>query len=200
MRKKDRDRITKSIIKATDNPQYYLDNLKDILVFDTETTGLDTNSEILQLSITNGLGDTLFNEYLKPTHNTSWSEAQSVHHVSPEMVADKLTFGDYFDEIQNMFYNAKMIAGYNTSYDINYILKNDIVLNNQVPIYDVMLAFAPVYGEWNYRFKEYKWQHLDKCAKYFGYDLGSKAHNSLEDTKATAYCLEQLLKLELKKQ
>lgn len=190
--------MAKDIININDTPQYYLNNLKDVIVFDTETTGFGPQSEILQLSITDGTGKTLFNEYLKPTHNDSWPEAEAVHHISPAMVADKKTFQDYFPQLQLMFYSTKMIVGYNTRYDISYLLRNQILLNDDVPIYDVMLAFAPINGEWNPRYNDYKWTNLTTCAKYYGYDLAEKAHNSLEDTKATAYCFRHLMEDQLK--
>lgn len=189
--------MTNKIIDLQNSPQYYLNNLKDILVFDTETTGFDSNSEILQLSITNGLGETIFNEYLKPSHNISWPQAESVHHITPAMVKNKKSFHDYFSLIQSLFYTTKMIIGYNVRYDLGYLLRNQIILNNKVPIYDVMLAFSPIYGEWNPRFNDYKWQNLSTCAKFYGYDLSNKAHNSLEDAKATAYCFQQLMKQQL---
>lgn len=47
-------------------------NLSDILIFDTETTGIFPKSEeILELAIVNGCGDILFNERFKPAHKKS---------------------------------------------------------------------------------------------------------------------------------
>ena len=39
---------------------------EDILVLDTETTGFGPSAEILQLSIVNGLGEIVMNEYFRP--------------------------------------------------------------------------------------------------------------------------------------
>ena len=52
-----------------------------------------------------------------------------------------------------------------------------------------MIMFAEIYGEWNERRGSYKWQSLTKCATYYGYEF--KAHDSLEDVKATLYCYKK---------
>ena len=43
---------------------------EDILVLDTETTGFGPLAEILQLSIVNGLGEVVMNEYFRPARAT----------------------------------------------------------------------------------------------------------------------------------
>ena len=55
---------------------------------------------------------------------------------------------------------------------------------------DPMIMFAEIYGEWNERRGSYKWQSLTKCATYYGYEF--KAHDSLEDVKATLYCYKKM--------
>lgn len=44
-----------------------------IICIDIETTGLDAaNDEILQISIINGRGKTLYNSYIRPEHKREW--------------------------------------------------------------------------------------------------------------------------------
>ena len=62
---------------------------EDILVLDTETTGFGPSAEILQLSIVNGLGEIVMNEYFRPARATCWPDAEAVNHISPAMVAGK---------------------------------------------------------------------------------------------------------------
>lgn len=56
--------------------------------------------------------------------------------------------------------------------------------------FDVMLAFAREYGEWNDFFCDYKWQKLGTAAAYYGYHF--RAHDSLEDVRATLYIFDQM--------
>ena len=50
-----------------------------------------------------------------------------------------------------------------------------------------MLDFAEIYGEYDPRHDDYKWQKLVKCAEYYGCPE-FEAHNSLGDAQATAWC------------
>lgn len=53
-----------------------------------------------------------------------------------------------------------------------------------------MLIFAKIYGQWDDYHGNYKWQNLSKCARYYGYEF--KAHDSLEDVKATLFCYKRM--------
>ena len=160
------------------------------LIFDTETTGLDPmRDEILQLSIIDENENVLFNDYLKPLHKAKWPDAERVNHISYEMVKGKPTFQQRLDEIQSIFSRADELIAYNGNFDIRFLRKHGIIFPD-VPVYDVMLQFAPVYGEWSYVFKSWKWQKLTTAAKYYGYSYS--AHDSLEDVKATLFVYNKL--------
>lgn len=164
--------------------------LNNIICLDTETTGLDYDDEILQLSIANINGDILFNELIKPKAHTTWLEAQEIHGIDPEMVKDKKYLLDYKNEIENIINNADLIIGYNLDFDLSMLKTNDIDITNIKKTYDVMLTFAEIYGEWSEWHCCYKWQKLSTCASYYGYEF--KAHDSLEDVKATIYCYKKM--------
>jgi len=71
------------------------------IIIDTETTGLYPNAdELLQVSIIDTNGTTLFNEYLKPINAKTWRTAQRIHHISPEMVKDCKHITEYSDTIK----------------------------------------------------------------------------------------------------
>ncbi len=85
------------------------------IVIDTETTGLcDGEDEILQLSIISESGEKLFDSYFRPLHK-SWSAAQAVNNISPDMVANAPRIADKAAEIQRILNSADTIIGYNTS-------------------------------------------------------------------------------------
>lgn len=162
------------------------------LVFDTETTGLNPmEDEILQLSIIDENENVLFNDYIRPSHKTTWPDAERINHISYEMVKDKMTFQQRSKEIQSIFSRADALIAYNGNFDIRFLRKHGIIFPD-VPVYDVMLEFAPVYGEWNDTFENWKWQKLVTAAKYYGYDYSRYAHDSLEDVKATLFVYNRL--------
>ena len=72
------------------------------IVIDTETTGVTTSDEILQVSIIDEHANVLFNELIRPDFKESWSFAQAVHGISPENVANCNNFAYFRDKIQNI--------------------------------------------------------------------------------------------------
>ena len=164
----------------------------EIVVLDTETTGLEPfgNDEILTLSMTDGDGNVLLDEMYKPEHRKKWPKAESINGISPAMVADKQPISASKDAIEDILKKAKLIVGYNLEFDLNFLQATGIALPKRAT-FDVMKEFANVHGEWNTKFDEWGWFHLTEVADY--YDYSFKAHSSLEDAKATAYCFRELL-------
>ena len=164
------------------------------ICFDTETTGVDFNAEILSLVIVDQDNNVLFNEKFKPINHESWDDAQAVYGISPDDVYYCFPITAYANEIIYIFSQYDYIIGYNISYDFR-MLKHDLKLDFRVgkKIDDVMLMFAPIYGEMG-RFNSYKWQKLSKCAEYYKYKFN--AHDALEDVKATIYCYKKMKGLE----
>lgn len=165
------------------------------IVIDTETTGLDSSKdEILQLSIIDDRGNTLFNEYFKPIKVKDWKAAESVNGITPQMIADCKDIYHYFGEIQQILCDADTIIGYNTEFDVNFLVDCGFEINEDTATVDVMREFAPIYGEWIEDRQDYKWQKLTICAEYYGYDWknSERAHNSLGDCLATLFCYNKM--------
>lgn len=158
----------------------------NVIALDVETTGLNSYSdEILELAIVDGCGNELFHEYFNPSKTTEWKNAEQIHGISPEDVADKPYINEYTDRIQNIISCAEIIVGYNISFDVGF-LRNAGIHIEEKRICDIMKPFAFVYGEWNDHHKDYQWKSLSVCADYYKYSF--IPHNALEDARATVYC------------
>lgn len=158
-------------------------NFKNILIFDTETTGLSPyTDELLQISAVDINGTPLLNSYVKPEKHTEWPEAQAVNHISPETVKNAPTFKELKDQMQKLIDNADLIVTYNGKFDMDFLQLNGIKVDPQKPHLDVMKAFAPVYGE-KFKNGQPKTKKLVEAAGYYGFDF--KAHDSLGDSLAT---------------
>lgn len=180
-------RIRKAVLETKKN---YTEKPFQKVVFDIETTGLDRyKDEILQISAINEKGEVLINAYIKPYRKETWEEAERIHNISPEMVKDCKTLDYYAADIQKIFLSATEFITYNGLFDAGFL----VWAGFDIPIrthHDVMRTFAPIYGEWNSWHDSYKWQKLATCAKYYGYKF--KAHDSLEDVRATLYCYQKM--------
>lgn len=168
------------------------------LVIDTETTGLDPETDgLLQVSIIDSDGNTLFDSYFKPCAR-SWAEAEQVNGISPKMVQNAPTISEKISEINEIMFQADKIIGYNTGFDLDFLKNNGLILAESVEIVDVMRMFAPIYDEWSEYYGGYKWQKLTTAAHYYEYDWNSRpegAHNSLADCYATLYVYNKLLQM-----
>lgn len=164
------------------------------IVIDTETTGLNAGvDELLQVSIIDDEGKTLFNSYIKPSKTKSWDSAMAVNHITPEMVANAPDIAKIKQEICQIINSAGIIIGYNTYFDLGFLSAAGIEFEQQ-QIVDIMQDFAPIYGEWNDYYESYKWQKLTTCANYYNYNWGDDtAHDSLADCRATLYCYLQII-------
>ncbi len=171
-----------------------------LICLDTETTGLEPGyDEIIDLAIVDRNGEKIFSELIKPSRRKKWPEAEKVNRISPEMVKDKLTFRHFRDRVQEIINTADCIVGYNLDFDLDFLTAAGIELRGteQCEYIDVMLDFAPLYGEWNDFFNGWKWQKLTVCAKRLGYQWTAAAHGALADAQATMIChwrLEDLKK------
>ena len=136
------------------------DNQSKIIVFDTETTGLDSEmDEILQLSIIDGDGKVLLNEYVQPYIKAEWPKAQEINNISPGMVRDSCFPHELIPKVKGIFASAEVIVGYNVNFDAKFIRNWGIDIQKD-KLLDVMELFADIYGEWNEKYQNFKWQKL----------------------------------------
>ena len=174
-------------------PAVPCDNPSGIIVFDTETTGLDPGKgrdEILQLSIIDGDGNILINTYIKPRWHDKWPKAAEINGITPEMVADAPDPEEIISTVKGIFESADMLIAYNGRFDLSFLDVWGIRPSEEQAVVDVMLEFAEVYGERNYYYGGYKWQKLTTAASYYGYKFA--AHDSLEDVRATLFIYRKM--------
>ena len=184
-----------SIIKTISTYNAPADNAGKTIIIDTETTGLyPEKNELLQVSIIDYSGETLFDSYFKPCA-ASWKEAERVNHITPETVKNAPGISEKIAEINEILSQADVIIGYNTNFDIDFLRSNGAILSASVEIVDVMEIFAEIYGDYNEYFGNDKWQQLTTAANYYDYDWNSRpegAHNSLADCYATLFVFKKI--------
>lgn len=86
---------------------------------DTETTGLTSTDEVIELTIIEHDGSLLFSRLFKPTQSIP-RQAQLIHHISDSMVAAEKSWPLYWMEIRNILY-GRVIAAYNAPFDLQMI-------------------------------------------------------------------------------
>lgn len=186
--------INRKIKKAKKEEEGVSADLDEILIFDTETTGIFPDSEeILELAAINGLGEVLFHERFKPEKKKSWPKAQAIHGIKPADVKDCKPISDYLPQLQEIFSKPKIICGYNVSFDLKFIHAAGIK-TNAPGIIDVMKRFADSRGIYDEKHGHNKWFKLEEAAKHYNYQF--EPHGALEDCKATLFVLKKLQGIE----
>lgn len=119
---------------------YSYKNAKYIMVMDTETTGLDNDSDIIQLSYIlhdfNGKIIKKFNKYIKPEFSIITQDSYEIHGISNNFILKNgLKFVDIIQEFLDDLKSTKCLIGHNVAFDIRmikccidkyYIIKKDI--------------------------------------------------------------------------
>ena len=119
------DIIFRRTAQGVTSPQTGLILPEEIMVFDTETTGLSKErDDILQFSAIDGAGNTLMNQLFHPVRQQSWPDAERVNQITPQDVADAPLLEAMADDILQLFRSARLIVAYNVRFDYNMLLGN----------------------------------------------------------------------------
>jgi len=137
----------------------------DYLVLDTETTGLDSTSEIVSIAIIASDGRPLLNTLCHPTRPIP-PEATNIHGITNEMVKNILPFPS---ELVQAIVQDKHVIIYNANYDVTMLYRSTqwagmpfVEWGNLAQWHCAMESFAEVFGEVNTKYGGYKWQKLSR--------------------------------------
>lgn len=180
---------------------------KDLLIFDVETSGKDTNiCSMIQLGAIKfsrfGYVRYLqesFSIFIYPYTNIWEEEAESIHHILKSVLLKKgVTVRDAIVRFENWCGNPKQyfLAAWSNGFDINVLKMAYKHINREYPFfgksYDIAsfvrlsLAKDGKLGS--------KHQSLDKCAKKIGIDTSTyKLHDAKVDALLTGYVLERIV-------
>ncbi|TVK91281.1 DNA polymerase III subunit epsilon [Shewanella algae] len=156
------------------------------LILDTETTGLDSKAEIIEISIIDCAGNVLLDTLVKPTAPIP-EDATRIHGITNEMVTNAPTWPEVYDLFVPLVEGRELVI-YNADYDLRMIRqadeRNDL-LNIRTQADCAMLAYAEFYGQWDDYRGQWKWQRLGNAAKQQGVVIEGKAHRALADCQMT---------------
>ncbi len=156
------------------------------VVFDTETTGLGRNAEIIEIAAMDMDGNVLVDSYVKP-RGIIPNEATAVHGIVLGDLSDAPTFDILWKGALEELFRRRVVSAYNVDFDMKMIRQSlriyGLHLGRGIETVCIMKMFAEYRGEWDSRNNHYKWYSLENAARYFGLDIPKGLHRAMADTR-----------------
>lgn len=169
------------------------------LAFDTETTGLESEDQIIQWAVCDQYGVVLGSGYVKPTVPIS-DGAFEKHGISEDQLVGAPLFAEAWPTIRDLLV-GKIVVIYNANFDIGKLYGSARAYQIEIP-YDAiksvcaMELFAEFYGETHEYWGTYTWQKLNEVAiPHLQIEVPGQAHDASHDATATALIIKKLAEL-----
>lgn len=160
---------------------------------DTETTGLDKNDEIVEISIIDHDGSILLTSLIKPSQSIPL-EAQKIHGISNEMVAASPAWPILWQRIRNVLY-GRTIAAYNAPFDMRMMQQSHaryrVPWHENFNVVDILPLYSDFRGVWDPIRRSMKYFKLEEAGTYFNISLPN-AHRSTADALLTRAVLHSI--------
>ena len=167
----------------------------NVLILDTETTGLGSDAEICEISMIDCAGNTVMDTLVKPVGLIPL-DATNIHGISNKMVVDAPPWKAVQPQFLDLIAGRRVVI-YNSQYDSKIIIQTakangcftngvlDRMASSMAMTDCAMKAYAAFYGQANERDGRYKWQKLTKAADRCRVAVDGQAHRALADCKMT---------------
>lgn len=166
---------------------------KKPVYLDTETTGLTNQDEIVEIAIIDHDGSTLFEELVKPRKAIP-IEAQNIHGITDAMVANARTFPVMWQSIRPKLIN-RQVGIYNTEFDLRMMQQSyeiyKLSWREKINAFDILVLYAQFFGEWDPRYRRYRYQSLEKAGKQCNILLPN-SHRAKDDALLTRELLHYM--------
>lgn len=169
---------------------------KDILILDTETTGLDDSDQVLELCIIDANERVLFDKRFNPSVEISRG-ASRVHKIKKEDLKNADTYKQHHDQIMNILKDRILII-FNAAFDTRLIQQTaeahgcEYTLDHDLT-YCAMIAAAERYGSTN-MYGSISLRDASYEAKIDKSEI--KVHSAYGDTLLTLRTLKSMYKVD----
>lgn len=104
----------------------------DIILLDTETTGIDETAKLVQLAYKNLNTGDIVNEYFKPPIPISFG-SMAVHHITNEQVADKPSFdGSDIQSVLAKLLTKNIMVAHNALFDMMILVNEGLSIGKYI--------------------------------------------------------------------
>lgn len=162
----------------------------DPVVIDTETTGLDSTAEILEISIIDWEGNILVNTLVKPV-GPICPISSKIHGITYDDVKDAPTWAEVLPVVQQAL-TGKLGVIYNLDFDIRMMFQSCAPWNitpeqnfGAVGFFCAMKEYSHWVQSYDNMRKGNRWIKLEKAAQREGIVIEGQSHRALSDCFTT---------------
>ena len=159
------------------------------LVFDTETTGLGTRAEIVELAVVEWTGAPVFNKVLRPTVPVE-PEAAAVHGIGDAEIGGAPGIADVLPVLRDLF-DGRVVVSYSLDFDCRLLRQSLSAQGLGWPEqwtwavtddFCVMKLFAEWHGELG-QYGDYRWKKQEEALAIAGLPAEG-LHRAMADARA----------------
>jgi len=180
-----------SIPVSPTSRQRAIDAARDVLshnpvYLDTETTGLNANDEIVEISIVDHDGTLLLETLVKPSRPIP-AEATAIHGITNEDVQSSRAWPIVWTLVRPLL-TGRVVVIYNDDFDLRMMRQSyeryNLKWSERIKTFDLLKLYAEYHGERDPRRGGYRYHSLASAGKHCGIALPN-AHRSTADTLLT---------------
>ena len=168
----------------------------DMVVYlDTETTGLGSDDEVVEISVVDAAGAVLFDSLVRPTKPIP-PGATGVHGISDADVAAAPAFDEILPALAGAL-AGKVVVIYNRAFDLRLLRQSARARGVELELgaakyWCAMEAYAVYYGAWNDYHGSYTWQQLGNAMRQLKLALPAELHRARADAECTRLVVQAM--------
>ena len=167
------------------------------VVFDTETTGLDRQAEIVEIAAVSSEGIVLIDTLIRPSRAIP-AEATRIHGITNRDVATAPTIAELLTELWQVF-GQNPVAAYNLPFDVRLLLQSCNARNLRSPFESrhgdgecIMKMYSQFHGARNLHNNGYRSQKLVNALDQCGLSMEGSPHRALADARGALAVLRHM--------
>lgn len=188
-----RAKLRSALAKASRTAASWLAD--EVLVIDTETTGLGYDAQVVELAIVDAAGAVLLDVRLRPSVPVE-AEAEAVHGIGGEALAAAPSWPEVAAQVEQLLCGRRVVA-FNADFDFRLLRQTGAAFGDALPwlaeveLRCAMHLAAKAYGPTN----RYGTISLSSAAAEAGVGWAEAAHSAVGDARATAALLRALARV-----
>lgn len=163
------------------------------IYLDTETTGLNRSDEIVEISIIDDAGQTLYETLVRPKQPIPLNTMQ-VHGISNEAVREASPWPVVWPQVRSVLF-GRLVVLYNEEFDLRMMQQSHAAYGlpwkDRFNTFDLLKLYAQFRGDWDPRRRAYRFHSLADAGRQCNIKLPN-AHRATADTLLTRALLHHI--------